>query len=169
MELASPLDTLRLSATQYEGLLAELNQFSIAAVETGSEQDRRQHERYALHRRTLLLCCVRRGHLPPARFAVRCYDLSSGGMSFLHGNYLHVNSQCQLTLITADRRGVRTDGRIVRCVHLRDHVHRVGVAFRKPMDIEALGQAAFVHRSPTETLLPLFDRHDHSRVSCGAD
>jgi len=69
---------------------------------------------------------------------VRCVDISDGGIGFVHGSFLHPGTACLITLVTEARRGLRTTGKVVNCEHLSAHVHRVGVKFDEPIDLDGL-------------------------------
>ena len=62
-------------------------------------------------------------------------NLSAGGMSFLHGGYLHTGTTVTARLITIDNARVSILGTVVRCRHVRGRVHEVGVAFAEPLDV----------------------------------
>lgn len=67
-------------------------------------------------------------------FLVRPYDISPGGVGLLHGAYLHPGTQVKVVLSLRDLRVMRIAGRVVRCDHLHQRVHSVGIAFAQPLD-----------------------------------
>lgn len=159
MSAAPPIDTLRLTSSEYAWLIACLGETagSTSACVKDGGPERRADRRFRVDRRTLLLCRMANDANRTNHFALRCYDLSRGGMSFFHGHYIHVDTACDLTLITADRRGVRMAGHVVRCAHVRDHVHQVGIRFDQPLDLDVLGTRVFTDDAPAEVLNPLIE------------
>lgn len=150
----SIIDTLNLSDAEHDWLGRCFREASGASRSGAARlQGRRQSPRFGLERGAVLVCEVRDAH-ERARYLVRCCDISSGGISFLHGGYLHAGTPCQLILITEDRRGLRIDGRVLRSEHLRGRVHRVALRFDERLDLEALGPATLAG----DESLPLFEQ-----------
>ncbi len=56
-------------------------------------------------------------------------DLSAGGLSFIHGGYLHIDTRCDVELdrYVGGKDSVR--GQVQRCEHIAGHWHTVGVKF----------------------------------------
>ena len=130
----TPLDALRISAEDYDALLALIDQ----EPPPGHLLRRRRHQRIYFAAEAALFCQVLDERDSAPSFRVRSVDISRGGMGFLHGGYLHVGTACVLTLITRARHGYRMTGRVVRCEHVRGHVHHIGVAFDEMIDLEAM-------------------------------
>lgn len=63
-------------------------------------------------------------------------NLSSGGIGFLHGGYLHPGSHCQFDLITTTGETDVVIGHVVSCRHVEGVVHEVGVQFERRIDAE---------------------------------
>ncbi len=61
-------------------------------------------------------------------------NLSSGGVGFLHGAFLHPGSICQLELVTASGQVEHIAGKVVSCRHVEGTVHEVGVQFEQRLD-----------------------------------
>ncbi len=70
-----------------------------------------------------------------SRLLVCARNLSAGGMSFLHGGFLHPGSRCRIALRQTDGRGLPVDGRIVSCRHIKAPLHEVGVQFQQRIDL----------------------------------
>jgi len=68
------------------------------------------------------------------RYLVQARNLSAGGMSFLHGGYLHVGAECCAVLITidGDMKGLRATVRA--CRHVTKNIHEIGVQFHEKID-----------------------------------
>lgn len=61
-------------------------------------------------------------------------NLSSGGIGFLHGAYLHPGSTCQLELVTTRGQLEHVSGKVVSCRHVEGIVHEVGVQFDRRIE-----------------------------------
>ena len=55
------------------------------------------------------------GSSSPITFVVTSRNLSTDGMSFLHGNFVHDSSKCVVRLLTLDERIIEATGTVVRC------------------------------------------------------
>lgn len=73
-----------------------------------------------------------------ARFQVHTLDLSATGLGFLHGGYLHKGSKCSIVLKGVGDTSLKVTGQITNCLHITGCVHRVGMKFDRPADIERL-------------------------------
>jgi CheY-like chemotaxis protein len=74
---------------------------------------------------------------------VACRNLSRGGISILHGAYIHPGSAVTIFLINRNRVPTPIPGSIVRCRHVRGMVHEIGIKFTLPIDTRE-----FVKRDP---------------------
>ncbi|MEO1129696.1 MAG: PilZ domain-containing protein [Planctomycetota bacterium] len=72
-----------------------------------------------------------RGH-----YLVHCRNLSSGGMSFLHGGFLHIGAQCCIVLHTRGGDLKALMGTIRSCRLITGQVHEVGVEFVERIDLD---------------------------------
>lgn len=102
------------------------------------------------------------------RLKVYPVDISSGGMCFLVGMFVHPKSECELTITLPDRELITLDGCVVRCHHLRGRAHEVGLALSRPFDLGLLSPSInsavvspaensgthMVGRSPTISRVP---------------
>lgn len=70
-----------------------------------------------------------------ARFMVASRNLSSGGMAFLHGGFLHTGTTVRVVLTTKDRQSKVILGEVRSCRHVRAHIHEVGVRFQEKIDL----------------------------------
>jgi len=78
------------------------------------------------------------------RFLVSTRNLSGGGLSFLHGGFLHQGTSCRISLTRLDGREVVILGKVASCRHLAQRVHEIGVAFYEKIEIAE-------YCDPTET------------------
>lgn len=123
-------DTPRLSPDEHAAILAELD----AEARSSAGGDRRAHRRLRYRGRPVTIVLRQPGG-GVGSFAVKPHNLGPGGLSFLHGTFVHTRSVCEVTLRTVDQRDVAVPGRVVRCRLIRGRVHEVGVAFYRPIDV----------------------------------
>lgn len=62
-------------------------------------------------------------------FIVCTRNLSAGGLSFLHGGFLHRGTEIHASLPALSGSRIAVSGRVVMCRHLQGPVHEVGVEF----------------------------------------
>lgn len=67
--------------------------------------------------------------------AVVSRNLSRGGMSFLHGAYVHTELPVLVLLKNQSGVDVQITGRVTRCRHVERHLHEVGVRFNDPVNV----------------------------------
>lgn len=126
------IDSLRLSDWEREALLTQMNRQSSESYGVELRQDERLPYQVGAG-------VVVKLHHPggsTANYLVRPRNISQRGMGFLHGNFLYVGSRCSAQLHTrvAGTR-ITAEGKIVRCQHVRGHVHEVGMRFEQPIDV----------------------------------
>jgi len=123
-------DTLRLTQRELRDLLLSL-QPDKSYDETAS---RRRARRWGLGGMKILITLLddagnQQHYVSAAR------DLSSAGLSFLHGGYLHTGTACLVTIPTTDDSQSHTVRATVRrCRHLQKHLHDIGVEFAYAVD-----------------------------------
>lgn len=61
-------------------------------------------------------------------------NLSTGGVSFLHGGFLHIDSRCAVTLRTLHGKATPIKGTVTRCSHRKGRIHEIGVKFDEQVD-----------------------------------
>jgi len=69
-------------------------------------------------------------------YLVRTRNLSPTGIAFLHGSFVYTGTGCVLALHDAQGKIVGVEGKVVRCQHVRGHVHDIGVRFSRPLDVK---------------------------------
>ncbi|MCB9840379.1 MAG: response regulator [Phycisphaeraceae bacterium] len=74
---------------------------------------------------------------------VACRNLSRGGMSIIHGSFIHVGSAVTIFLKNRESSMVPIAGSVVRCRHVKGMVHELGIKFNAPID-----SREFVQRDP---------------------
>ncbi len=126
------IDSLRLSDWEREALLTQMDKQSSDAF--GVEL--RREERYTYQVSAGMVLKMHHPGGSVANYLVRPRNISVMGLGFLHGNFLYVGSRAGVQL-RLPRNGGFTNaaGRIVRCQHVRGHVHEVGMKFDQPVDL----------------------------------
>lgn len=68
-------------------------------------------------------------------YLVQPRNLSRNGVGFLHGNFVYVDSRCQVSLQRPDGKHETIPGKVVRCQHVEGLVHEIGVRFEYAIDL----------------------------------
>jgi hypothetical protein len=116
--------TVRLTDAQLQELFAKLDAASLAEPFEG-----RQNERFPYRLKGCVVHMQQPGDGSPRAFLVPTRNISSGGVSFLHGGYVHTGTHCTVQLITAHGTWADVPGEVVRCSYVQGQIHEVGVKF----------------------------------------
>ncbi|HWB20895.1 MAG TPA: response regulator, partial [Phycisphaerales bacterium] len=119
----------------------------------GKKTDHRRDKRYEF-RLLDVPCTIEHLGGGVSRILVCARNLSAGGLSFLHGGFLHQNSKCAIRLKTLDGEQVVVPGHIVSCRHVDGIVHEIGVCFNHPIDPDRFVNAAAVRQGGTDDIQP---------------
>lgn len=137
------VDSLRMSAREHADILNELD----ARNGRARDDDRRHEQRLRYSQQALLFVQIRHPGGTAGNYLVRTRNLSRTGIGFLHGSFIYNGTPCTVALRSVDKAIVAVEGRVVRCHHVRGHVHEIGVHFDKPIRLKQfLGREA-----PAET------------------
>jgi hypothetical protein len=133
-----PLDTLRLPLRERQRVVAAMTN-----TPRPSDQERRR-ARVAYNIGEAII--VMGGDANSGtRFSVAPRNLSAGGMSFLHGQFIHADSPCHCLLPVRGGKRVAVPGTTTRCAHVKGLIHEVSVCFDKPIELgDFLGSGAVV-------------------------
>jgi len=127
-----PIRSVHLPESRVEEILNHLDKME---PQGGKSVDaRRRNERKPFRHFDVLLSVLHPGG-GVARFLVPTRDISSTGVSLLHGGYLHTGTDCKLDLPTLWGGETTVEGAVVRCDHLVGVIHLIAVMFYKPEDI----------------------------------
>ncbi|HZZ44367.1 MAG TPA: response regulator [Tepidisphaeraceae bacterium] len=126
---AGYIDALRLSPRQHTEILNELDARHSAA----DDAERRIDQRLRFTEQAQLFVQLRHPGGTAGNYLVRTRNLSRTGIGFLHGTFVYNGTPCTIALRSTDKIVVAMEGRVVRCNHVRGHVHEVGVRFDKPI------------------------------------
>ncbi|MCC7145181.1 MAG: response regulator [Phycisphaeraceae bacterium] len=69
-------------------------------------------------------------------FRVMPRNLSAKGVGFVHGRYVHVGSECLVTLVNLAGMPTNIGGVVVQCRHEEGMLHQVSVKFHNLIDLE---------------------------------
>ncbi|MFP4146046.1 MAG: hypothetical protein ACOCTI_08465 [Phycisphaeraceae bacterium] len=128
-----PLDGLRLSPRE--------RRLALDWIENRQPRDvlgnKRLHERLP-RPDSLVLAIVEwtEHHKIPVGVQVR--NISRQGVGLLHGAFVHPETPCSVTLITAQRQGIRATGEVAFCRHLKGHIHEVGIRLDREINLELI-------------------------------
>ena len=125
-----PLDEVMLSA-----LLDRLDE-DANVEQSAAGADRRRGARHRYRLKGLIVDIHQPGGTTQS-FLVPTRNLGAGGISFLHGGYLHRGTRCTAQLITAYNTWQSAEGTVVSCRYVEGRVHEVGVCFNERIDVES--------------------------------
>ena len=119
--------TIRASADKVDALL---DQIEAASNPRAEENDRRTAERYIYRCKGLVAQIQQPGEAAPRQFAVEPRNLSSGGIAFLHGGFVHAGSTCAVHLVSLYEETEKVAGTVVGCRYVDAGMHE-GANVRK--------------------------------------
>lgn len=120
---------LHLNSAERSRLLCRLDQRS----EVGNRAEHRRHARYE-YRAADIAMIVQHPGGGSGRFLVCTRNISSSGLSVIHGGYLHPGTECRLLLTCADGSPMALSGEVVHCRHIGGHHHELGIRFLNEVD-----------------------------------
>ncbi len=124
---------IRLNTAERGKLLGRLDETPVGA----NEDDRRRSKRWE-YRRSDIAVLVQHPGGGTGRYLVCARNISAGGISFIHGGYLHPGSECQIVLPRRDGMPLPVTGIIVHCRHLEGCFHEIGIRFAQELDTASL-------------------------------
>ena len=132
------VDTLRLQEKDIGVLLSYLD-----AQSKAKDKGTRKFERFTYREVTAIVLTIEQFDSSQRSYLVRPRNLSEGGLGFIHGTFVYPGSKAVVTLMNREKQQVSIPGKIVRCRHVRAHIHEVGMKFDEPLDLTkymALGE-----------------------------
>lgn len=114
---------MRLSDEELKALMERLS------AEDEASHNRRRTERYDFRVRTCIIHFQTPGLSQPAAYVAPTRNISSGGMSFLHGGFVYPGTRCVVQIISKKGSWKHIEAKVVRCVFVSGTIHEVGVAF----------------------------------------
>lgn len=119
-------DTLRLSQDQLDELMRDS-----VEREGGGNSDRRSR-RWSMQQQKAIVTIIQDGGRR-MNLVIVPRNLSAEGVGFFYGGFIHTGTKCVVTLRAINGRAVPHRGRIMRCIHKKDHLHEIGVLFEEPI------------------------------------
>lgn len=129
---ASALDTLRLTRSQQRDLHQQLRRRG--RVQPSHEA--RQEPRFEFDSVQGLIVEVYHPGGTNSNFLVQPRNLSSRGIGFLHGSFLHNGTECNVWLRAQDGKLISVLGAVARCQWICGRVHEIGVSFDAPIVLD---------------------------------
>lgn len=122
-------NTLGIAPEVYEKLLERIESNSKTC---DSDDTRRKHHRIRYHSPFLNISLTSR-QMSRTNICVATRNISRSGVSVLHSNFVHTGTSTTVTLERLDSTTVSIRGTVVRCQHISDIVHEVGILFDIPI------------------------------------
>jgi|GEM_PF-5663718 len=129
-------DQLRLSKAEFKSLMEQLNHTDGAAPKVLL---RRRHKRYALPTGWTATVELQQPGGAPVKFPGVLRDISRGGISMLYIGYVHAGATIKIAFRGPDDGlNLHAEGKVVRCRHVKAHIHEIGVRFGADLPVEFL-------------------------------
>ncbi len=123
--------TIRLSNDALEELLDKLEEQAQAEDKANTG---RGSERFRFRSRGCVIQMQQPGAASTTAFLVSPRNISSTGMAFLHGGYVHIGTECFIQLVSTHGAWVDIKARVVRCRFIQGNLHDVGVQFMREIE-----------------------------------
>lgn len=89
--------------------------------------NKRRHERLQYRGRQVILYTKQTER--DVAFIVPTRNISRGGLSFLHGQMMHIKQPCCVVLAANDGNWLTVESHVVRCRHVCGMIHEIGLKF----------------------------------------
>ncbi len=116
------IDSVRLHAQEREALLDALDKSTGGAASSSRRVTRRWR-----YRNRIVVAINQAGSVQS--YFVTPRNISTTGVAFVHGGYVHPGSKIAVALRNRDEKLCAHQGRVVRCVHVQGRLHEIGVEF----------------------------------------
>ena len=127
---SKPIRSLRYPDRVIESLLDQLD----AEPVDEDVNAKRAHKRFP-HRVTAMpLQLEHPGSPTVANYLVSARNISAGGLSFLHGGFVHLGSRVQVQMISQEGMWTDLSGRVVQCRYIARGIHEVCIKFDQAID-----------------------------------
>jgi len=123
---------VRLNSAERSKLLCRLDE---APGRAG--RDRRRYKRWE-YRMSDIAVLVQHPAGGTGRYLVCARNISAGGLSAIHGGYIHPGSECKIVLPRREGSPFAVTGVIVHCRHIEGSYHEIGIRFTQEVDPAAL-------------------------------
>ena len=146
---AATKNTLSVDGILYERLLAKLDEHS----SKGKPSAKRVFRRLGYAHPKLSIHIESEGH-NSRELVVASRNLSQGGVSVLHSNFMYTGTQLTIDLYNNRGNVVPRHGTITRCEHRGGRVHEIGIKFDDEINLRK-----YLHPNPEELL------HSRERIN----
>lgn len=126
-------NTLGLRGKELDGLLSTIESGSADA----SGKAGRVYSRWQFRHRSLAVRILQPGG-SEMQTQMACRNLSKGGVGLLHRSYVHVGTECVVTIPHPMKGDQDYTGKVVRCLHFSGMVHEVGIAFDQEVPLREI-------------------------------
>jgi len=103
-------------------------------VDDSGSTDKRLSERYKYRLMNVVLHLQQPGDGTALSFRCPTRNLSEGGISILHGGFVHIGSRCVVQLISSHGAWEHVVGTVVGCRYVQANVHEVRIRFDHRVD-----------------------------------
>ncbi|MBI4717602.1 MAG: response regulator [Planctomycetes bacterium] len=100
----------------------------------GKPHPHRAAPRYRFRLKAVVVHMQQPGSSATLPYLVPTRDLSEGGLSFLHGGFVHVGTRCLVQLVTPHGTWHNVVGTVVRCRYVDSSIHEVALHFDQQID-----------------------------------
>ena len=122
MDRTEFLDLVRLELPQRRKLLAMLDN------DGAEKRHGRKSSRHPCRGEMIPILVLHPGKVINA-FLVLMRNLSAGGLSIIHGGYLHAGTECRVLLASIEGAKIVLSGKVRRCRHIKGNLHEIGLEF----------------------------------------
>ncbi len=127
-------DTVRLPSEKREEILDALDE-AAAGDRAAEAATRRRAERFGFRLPSAAVLLEHPGAKEASRYLVSTRNISSGGLSFLHGGFLYNSARCRIVLEAYGGEKQVVSGAVVNCRHVAGTLHEIGVRFDHEIDV----------------------------------
>lgn len=94
----------------------------------------RKQQRFTYRIKALVVHIQQSPQMDPTPYLVPSRNISAGGLSFLHGGFIHTGTRCLVQLITTYGTWTNVVGKVTRCRYLKSNIHEVSIKFDQEVD-----------------------------------
>ena len=129
----SHTNTLGIRDRELDGLFASMDSGSSSAAAKAG----RVFSRWQFRQRSLAVRILQPGGSEMTT-RMACRNLSKGGIGLLHRAYVHIGTNCEVTIPHPTKGDQDYAGKVVRCLHFSGMVHEIGIAFENDIPIREI-------------------------------
>lgn len=126
-------DTLKLTDDQWYECVSEMDR---AASKSKLNSESLEAERVAYRNLDHIVVSVQGHEGHRLYYKVRPYDISTSGIGFLHGSYIHVGTKIELELKHHELGMTTMRGEVRCCDHVQGRIHLVDASFNESIELD---------------------------------